>query len=137
MLARPMSTSVRASILLVLYCYLLVRYWFFTATLFWYQNKLIPPINPPMISKYYSMSKNQGLLLISYSGATHINSDNVHEEWLSDNQASDFAAGVNGLVDRNEVVKSPPTNRSIFSSSTHSALNSSWADSLWFCDTSQ
>ena len=38
-----------------------------------------------------------------YFGAAHITADNVHESWLSDDQASDFNAGVNGPIDRNEV----------------------------------
>ena len=38
-----------------------------------------------------------------YFGAAHINADNVHEKWISDDQASDFNAGVNGPIDRNEV----------------------------------
>ena len=42
-------------------------------------------------------------LMHDFSGATHLNADNVHEEWLSDDQASDFNAGVNGPIDRNEV----------------------------------
>ncbi len=37
-----------------------------------------------------------------YFGAAHINADNVSESWLSDDQVSDMAAGVNGPVDRNE-----------------------------------
>ena len=38
-----------------------------------------------------------------FAGATHLNADNVHEDWLDDDQASDFNAGVNGPIDRNEV----------------------------------
>ena len=38
-----------------------------------------------------------------YFGAEHINADNVSESWLSDDQVSDMAAGVNGPVTRNEV----------------------------------
>ena len=37
------------------------------------------------------------------TGAAHITADNVHESWLSDDQASDFNAGGNGPIDRNEV----------------------------------
>ena len=39
-----------------------------------------------------------------YFGAAHITADNVHKSWLSDDQASDFNAGVNGPIDRNEVM---------------------------------
>ncbi len=38
-----------------------------------------------------------------YFGAAHITADNVHESWLSNDQVSDFNAGVNGPIDRNEV----------------------------------
>ena len=51
---------------------------------------------------YLYRSKNLSHCL--FAGATHINADNVHEDWLDDDQASDFAAGVNGPVDRNEVI---------------------------------
>jgi hypothetical protein len=37
------------------------------------------------------------------AGASHVDKENVGEEWLGDDQVSDMSVGRNGPVDRNEV----------------------------------
>jgi hypothetical protein len=53
-----------------------------------------------------------------YFGAAHLNADNVAENWISDDQVSNMAAGVNGPVTRNEGMYNAYTSVKAFWSDT-------------------